>query len=247
MFDANPILTRTTNERRVNGVVTFDNIINRTGILVLVTMATYALAWAGMGANGIGGIAPESFGTVAVVASLGSLVLGMYIIFARSCNPVLISLYAAAQGILLGTVSRVADMRYPGIAFETATSTFVIFLLVLGAYRLRILRATPLMMKIIVVGSIGVLALYLINMVGGFFGHSLEIVNGNSNASIGVSVFIVILAAISFVLDFARAEAAVNYGADEAYSWQIAFGLLVGLVWLYLEILRLLSKTRSRR
>jgi len=247
VFEANPILTRTTNERRVNGVVTFNGIINRTGILLLVAMATYAVAWTGTSANGVAGIPAESFLPWAWGISIGSLVLGMFIIFTRSCNPVLISLYAAAQGFLLGTISRVAEAHYPGIAFETAASTFIIFLLVLGAYRVRILRVTPLLTKIITVGVIGVMALYLVDLVGGFFGHSLEIVRGNSGASIGVSVFIVILAAISFVLDFARAEAAVDQGASEEYSWQIAFGLLVGLVWLYVEILRLLSKTRSRR
>jgi uncharacterized YccA/Bax inhibitor family protein len=247
MFEANPILTRTTDERHLGGRVTFNAIVNRTGILVLVAMATYALAWMGTGSTGVGGISAESFMPLAAGVSIGSLILGMYIIFARSCNPILISLYAAAQGFLLGTISRVADARYPGIAFETAASTFIIFLLVLGAYRLRILRATPLLMKIITVGMVGVIILYAWDMIGGWFGHPAEIVRGNSGGSIAVSVVIVLLASINFVLDFARAEAAVDEGASEEYSWQIAFGLLVGLVWLYVEILRLLSKTRSRR
>jgi len=247
MFEANPIITRTTDERQFGGRVTFNGIINRTGILLLIAMATYAVAWTGTSANGIGGIPAESFQPWAIIISLGSLALGMFIIFTRSCNPFLIGIYAAAQGFLLGTMSRFADARYPGIAFETAATTFAVFLLVLAAYRLRILRATPLLAKIVTVGIIGVVVLYLTNMVSGFFGHPLGIIEGNSNASIGVSVFIVALAAISFVLDFARAEAAVEQGASEEFSWQIAFGLLVGLVWLYVEILRLLSKTRSRR
>ncbi len=169
------------------------------------------------------------------------------IIFTQSCNPWLIGTYAVGEGVLLGTVSRMAEYRYPGIAFETAASTFAVFLLVLGLYRVRVLRATPAFVKIVTGALIGVACLYLVDMIAGFFGHPLALVHGNGTGSILLSAGLVVLAAITFVLDFARAEWAVQEGASEEYSWQIAFGLLIGLVWLYMEILRLLMKLRSDR
>jgi uncharacterized YccA/Bax inhibitor family protein len=88
--------------------------------------------------------------------------------------------------------------------------------------------------------------LYLVNIISSLFGHPLEIVTGNSTLSIGLSAVIVIIAAISFVIDFAAIEQAVEEGADDRAGWYFAFALLVGLVWLYIEILRLLTKLRSR-
>lgn len=245
MFESNPILTRVT-DHVDGGRITFNSIINRTGILVLIAMAAYAVSWVGTG-GGFTGIAPEAFMGFTTIGAVAGFILGLVIIFTQSCNPWLIGTYAAGQGFLLGTVSRLADLRYPGIAFQTAGATFLVFFLVLGAYRIRVLRLTPLMGKIILVGLIGVAGIYVLSFIGGLFGHSLGIVNGNGNGAIIFSVLIVALAAISFVLDFARAEAAVESGVDDRFSWRIAFGLLIGLVWLYMEILRLLMKLNSRR
>ena len=90
------------------------------------------------------------------------------------------------------------------------------------------------------------MVLYLIDLVAGLFGHPLGILSGNSGMSIGISVFVVLIASLSFVIDFAAIEQAVEEGVDAAQGWRMAFSLLVGLVWLYIEILRLLTKLRSR-
>jgi uncharacterized YccA/Bax inhibitor family protein len=178
-----------------------------------------------------------------VLVGLG---LALVIIFTRATNPVLIGAYAATQGLALGVISYFANQRYPGIALQTVAGTLGCFSVVLLLYSLRVLRATPVFVKVISAALIGIVALYAVDLVAGFFGHPLEIVRGNSTGSIGVTAVIVVIAALSFVIDFAAIEQAIDQGVDVRQGWHFAFALLVGLVWLYLEILRLLSKMRSR-
>lgn len=243
MFESNPILTRATG-RAIGGSITFDGIIHRTGLLLVATMAAFGLSWVGMG-GGLG-VDPQTVYGISTLGAVAGVILALYLAFTQSCNPYLISLYAITQGLILGVVSRLAEARFPGVAAEAATGTFAVFLLTLGAYRIRLIRYTPLVAKIIVIGLVATMALYLVSAISGFFGHPLAAVTGHSNLAIGISCVITFIAAISFVMDFARAEAAVEQGAPDEYAWQIAFGLIIGLVFLYIQILQLLTQLRSR-
>jgi uncharacterized YccA/Bax inhibitor family protein len=238
MFEANPVLRRV-QDTRSYGTLTFDGVIHRTGLLFLLTAATYAGTWYGVQTGAL----PVS---TALIAGIVGFVLGLIIIFGRVTNPFLISAYAVAEGALLGVLSLLAEMRYPGIAFQASAATFGCFAVVLTLYRLRILNATPGLVKGLVVAMAGIAVLYLVNLVASLFGHPLGFLTSNSPLSIGISFVIVLVASVSFVIDFAQIEEAVANGAEERVGWRLAFGLLVGLVWLYLEILRLLSKMRSR-
>lgn len=239
MFEANPTIKRLSESRPLAGGLTYNGVIHRTGILLLATGAAFVLTWRGLQS---GAVSPS----LGMVGAIGGLILALVIIFTRATNPFLIGAYALAEGVALGTISYFVDQRYPGIALQAVSGTIGCFGVVLWLYSMRVLRATPMFVKIVLGAMVGIFLLYAVDLVAGLFGHPLGIVNGNSGLSIGLSAFIVIIASISFVIDFAAIEQAVANGADERDGWHYAFALLVGLVWLYMEILRLLTKLRSR-
>jgi len=239
MFDANPTIRRLGNAGVVTNPLTYDGVVHRTGALLLVTAITFALTWRGLIT---GAVSPE----MGMIGSLAGFVLALIVIFSRATNPFLIGAYALCQGLALGTISYYANQRYPGVALQAVAGTIGSFSVVLALYSLRVLRASPTFVKVIMSAILGILALYVVDLVGGFFGYPLDAVRGNSGLSIGISAVIVLVASLSFVIDFGAIEQAVNDGADASQGWRFAFSLLVGLVWLYIEILRLLTKLRSR-
>ncbi|MES2692239.1 MAG: Bax inhibitor-1/YccA family protein [Verrucomicrobiota bacterium] len=239
MFEANPTIKRLGHEGVVTNPLSYNGVIHRTGVLLLVTAVTFGLTWRGLQS---GELSP-AYGLGGAIAGL---VLALIIIFTRTTNPLLIGAYAITQGVSLGVISYFASQRYPGIALQAVSGTFSCFLAVLWLYSIKVLRATPTFVKVISGAILGIMALYLVDIVAGLFGHPLEIVRGNSGISIGITAIIIIVASLSFVIDFAAIDEAVAQGIDSRYGWRLAFSLLVGLVWLYIEMLRLLSKLRSR-
>jgi uncharacterized YccA/Bax inhibitor family protein len=239
MFEANPTIRRIDHENVSGNSLTFNGVINRTGGLLLITGLTFALTWNGIKAEQL----PLGAG---IVGSLVGFVLALIIIFTRATNPILIGAYAVTQGVALGVISYLANLKYPGIALQAVAGTIGSFSIVLFLYSMRILRASPIFVKVLMASMLGIAALYLVNFVSTLFGHPLDFLVGNSGLSIGISAFIVLIASLSFVIDFAAIEQAVEEGVDVRHGWHFAFSLLVGLVWLYIEILRLLSKLRSR-
>lgn len=239
MFEANPSIKRISGEGVVTTPLTYNGVIHRTGILVLITSVVFSFVWQGLQTGSVPPIA-------GMVGSILGLILALVIIFTKTSNPLLIGAYAITQGVALGTISYFANQKYPGIALQAVAGTFGCFFAVLALYATRVLRATPIFVKVISAAILGIMLLYVVDLVAGLFGHPLEIVRGNSGLSIGITAIIVIVAALSFVIDFAAIEEAVENGADTKLGWRFAFSLLVGLVWLYIEILRLLSKLRSR-
>ncbi|HVU34144.1 MAG TPA: Bax inhibitor-1/YccA family protein [Opitutaceae bacterium] len=239
MFEANPTIKRLSGSRSLAGGLTYNGVVHRTGVLLLATGVAFVLTWRGLQA---GAVSP-ALGMVGALVGVG---LGFFIALTRSCNAFLIGAYALAEGVLLGTVSYYANQRYPGIALQAVSGTLGCFAIVLWLYSMRVLRATPMFVKIVGGAMLGIALLYLVDLVAGLFGHPLAIVNGSSGISIGLSVFIVVIASLQFVIDFAAIEQAIAQGADEREGWYYAFALLIGLVWLYIEILRLLTKLRSR-
>jgi uncharacterized YccA/Bax inhibitor family protein len=239
MFEANPVIKRLSDERALAGALTYNGVIHRTGVLLLATSVTFALTWRGLQS---GDLTPAiGFGGIIL-----GLVLGLVIAFTRLTNPFVIGAYAVCEGAALGTISYFANQKYPGIALQAVAGTFGCFFVVLWLYSLQVLRATPMFVKVITAALLGIVVLYLADFVAGMFGHPFDIVRGNSNFSIGLSAVIIVFASLSFVIDFAAIDQAITEGVEEKQGWRFGFALLVGLVWLYIEILRLLSKLRSR-
>lgn len=176
---------------------------------------------------------------------IGTLVVSLIIIFKKTTAPYLAPVYAALEGLLLGGISAVFEARYPGIAFQAVLCTFGVFLALLVAYQTRVIRATENFKLGVIAATGGIAVVYLIDLGLSFFGMNVPYLHENGTMGIVVSLVIVVVAALNLVLDFDFIEKGAEAGAPKYMEWYAAFGLLVTLIWLYLEMLRLLSKTRK--
>jgi uncharacterized YccA/Bax inhibitor family protein len=151
-----------------------------------------------------------------------------------------------AEGLFIGALSAIIEMRYPGIVIQAVGLTFGTMAAMLLAYRSGLIRATEKFKLGVVAATGGILLLYLANFVMGFFGPSMGFINGSSGLGIAFSGVVVVIAALNLILDFDLIETGAQSGAPKYMEWYGAFALVVTLVWLYLEMLRLLSKLQSR-
>lgn len=219
--------------------MTLSGTVNKTGILLLCALATAAWTWH------ISGNLGAASGLM-MLGLFGGLILAMVTIFKKEWSPVTAPIYALLEGLVLGGVSAVFEVRYPGIAIEAVGLTFATLFVLLFLYSSRIIRVTQKFRMGVFAATGGIMVFYLAEMVLGFFGVHFTTLNGGGLIGIGFSLFIVAVAALNLVLDFDFIEQGVNYGAPKYMEWYGAFGIMVTLVWLYLEILRLLAKMRSR-
>ncbi len=212
--------------------LTVDDIVVKTGLLLAVLVACGAVAW--YGAVGLG---------IAGAAGLVGFGLAMVNIYKRQVSPGLVLAYAACEGVFIGAVSRLYNGVYQGIVAQAVVATVVVFGGVLLAYRSGRLRATPKFRRMVVGGLIGLIGLALVDGLVSWFagGDPLGIRGGNLGLSVLFSIGMIAFGAMTFVLDFDQAEQMVAGGVDTRESWRVAFGLVVGLVFIYLETLRLLS------
>jgi uncharacterized YccA/Bax inhibitor family protein len=183
---------------------------------------------------------------------IGGFIVAMIIIFKPIWAPKLALGYALLEGIFLGTISAIVntafEKRYPGIAGQAVLLTLGVAVAIFALYYFRILKATPIFTKVIIFATAGIAIFYLLNMVLRMFGGSgVPFLHDSSPMGIGISLFIVAIAALNLVLDFDRIEKGAQNGAPKYMEWYGAFGLTLTIVWLYLEVLKLLMKLGSRR
>jgi uncharacterized YccA/Bax inhibitor family protein len=222
--------------------MTLSGAVNKTGILLLCAVATAAWTW-----NSFIGTHDLSFaGPALVLGGIGGFIFAMVTAFKKEWAPVTAPIYALLEGLVLGAISAVFELRYPGIAMQAVALTFGTLFVLLLAYKSGIIRVTQKFRLGVVAATGGIMVFYLIEMLLGFFGIHFTTINGAGPIGIGVSLFIVAIAALNLVLDFDFVEQGVAHGAPKYMEWYAAFGIMVTLVWLYLEILLLLSKMRSR-
>jgi uncharacterized YccA/Bax inhibitor family protein len=215
--------------------------VNKTGLLLLCVVITSAWTWGLAHSPTPGAAIPWMVGGV-----FGGMVTALVTIFKRSWAPITAPLYALLEGLALGGISAMFERSYPGIAIEAIGLTFATLFVLLMAYKTGVIRATQ-GFKIGVIAATGGIALfYIVAMVLGFFHVNVGILYSSSPIGIAFSVFVVIIAALNLVLDFDMIETGVRMGAPKYMEWYGAFGLMVTLIWLYLEILRLLAKARRR-
>ncbi len=218
--------------------MTLDDVIVKTGILLGIIVVLGAGAW-------ITDL-PLGAGFLAGLVGFG---LAMVNIFKKQVSPPLVLAYAAAQGVFIGTISHAYNSAFGGgIVVQAVLGTAAVFGAVLVGYRSGKLRATPKFTKIVTFGLMGMVGLVVVNFLISIFsgGDALGIRGGNLPLSILVSVGLITFGALTFVLDFDQADKMVAAGVPEQESWRVSFGLVVGLVFLYLEILRLLSYLQGR-
>jgi uncharacterized YccA/Bax inhibitor family protein len=177
---------------------------------------------------------------------IGGLIVALVTVFKKEWAPVTTPLYAAFEGVLLGAISLVFNQRYPGIVFNAVALTFGVLAALLLAYRSGVVRPTENMKLGIAAATGGIALVYLVSMGLGFFGKTMPYIHDSGPIGIGFSVVVVGIAALNLVLDFDFIERGAEVGAPKYMEWYGAFGLLVTLVWLYLEILRLLAKLQGK-
>jgi len=220
--------------------MTVQGTVNKTGVLLICAMATAAWSWNRFLND------PVEATPLLLVGAIGGLIFAMVTIFKKSWAPVTAPIYALLEGLVLGGISVVMNLRYPGIAIQAVSLTFGTLLALLIAYRSGMIRVTDKFRMGVVAATGGIALFYLLSMIVGFFGIHFTSIFGSGLIGIGFSVVVVIIAALNLVLDFDFIENGARAGAPKYMEWYGAFGLMVTLVWLYLEILRLLSKLRSR-
>jgi uncharacterized YccA/Bax inhibitor family protein len=182
-----------------------------------------------------------------LVGAIGGLVVAIVTIFKKEWSPVTAPLYAVLEGLFIGAVSAMFELRFPGIVMQAAGLTFGTLGALLLAYRSGLIRATENFKLGVVAATGGIALLYLANIGMRLFGfEGMGFIHESSWIGIAFSGFVVVIAALNLVLDFDFIEQGVEHGAPKYMEWYAAFGLLVTLIWLYLEILRLLAKLQSR-
>jgi uncharacterized YccA/Bax inhibitor family protein len=222
--------------------MTLQGTVNKTGILLLCAVVTAAWTWNIF----LHSQSAAAVGPLALVGLIGGLIFAIITTFKKTWAPVTAPIYALLEGLVLGSVSAILEVRFPGIAIQSVSLTFGTLVVLLLAYRSGLIRVTDKFRLGIVAATGGIMLFYVLEMVLGFFGVHFTAVNGSGAIGIGFSVFVVIIAALNLVLDFDFIESGVRAGAPKYMEWYGAFGLLVTLIWLYFEILRLMSKLRSR-
>jgi uncharacterized YccA/Bax inhibitor family protein len=243
MRTSNPAL----NEKAFKGQVaigeamTLQGTVNKTGLLLLCVVATSAWTW-GMAHSET----PEAAMPWMIGGMIGGFIVALVTIFKKQWSPLTAPLYALLEGLVLGGISAIFEKSYPGIAVQAVGLTFGTLFVMLLAYKSGIIRATQGFKLGVIAATGGIAVFYLVEMLLGFFHVQVPAINGSGFIGIGFSLFVVIIAALNLVLDFDMIETGVQNGAPKYMEWYGAFGLMVTLIWLYLEILRLLGKARRR-
>jgi uncharacterized YccA/Bax inhibitor family protein len=219
--------------------MTVNGTVNKTGVSLLILIFVAALTW-----NGV--LPHELLPVTMLVGVIGGLVLALATVFKKQWAPVTTPLYAAFEGLLLGGISLVFNLRYPGIVFNAVALTFGVLAALLLAYRSGLIRASENFKLGVAAATGGIALVYLISMGLGFFGKTIPYIHDSGPIGIGFSLVVVGIAAMNLVLDFDFIERGAEAGAPKYMEWYGAFGLLVTLVWLYLEILRLLAKLQGK-
>ncbi|HEY2043914.1 MAG TPA: Bax inhibitor-1/YccA family protein [Jatrophihabitans sp.] len=216
--------------------LTLDDVVTRSLVLISTVLVAAGIAWF---------VFPNSAaGAVTGVGFIGALGLGLYMAFSGKANAVTTIAYAALEGLALGAISELFNKAWPGIVIQAITGTIMVAGGVLLVYKTGAVRVTPKFTKIVFAATLGAVGLMVVNLVAGIFtsgGLGLRDPQTNFPLAVGFSLLCIVIAAANLVVDFDMIEQSVRRGVDEKYGWYLSWGLLVTLVWLYLEILRLLS------
>lgn len=214
--------------------------IGKMGFLLALLMCAAVYSW-GVFARG------ENIMPYVLGGAIGGLVMALIIVFKKEWSGYLAPAYALAEGLFLGAISAMYSSLWDGIVLQAVGLTIGTFIAMLVLYQARIIRATERFRSIIVTATAGIAIFYLIAWGLSFFNIQIPFLHEGSLLGIGFSLVVVAIAALNLILDFDLVEKGVAQGAPKYFEWFASFGLLVTLIWLYLEILRLLSKINSRQ
>ncbi|MBT7376740.1 MAG: Bax inhibitor-1/YccA family protein [Candidatus Marinimicrobia bacterium] len=215
--------------------MTLDGTVNKTGISLLILMLTATYTWNSPSPG------------LMMIGGIGGFIVAMITIFKRHLSAITVPIYAALEGLMLGGVSMMFEQLYPGIVSQAIFLTFGILASLLLAYKSGLIKPTENFKLGVAAATGGIAIIYLMSWVMNFWGGSIPLIHSSSTFGILFSVGVIIIASLNLVLDFDFIEKGTEMGAPKYMEWYGAFGLMVTLIWLYLEILRLLAKLNSRR
>ncbi len=237
----NPALTKKTFEglesESSNSKMTLDGTVNKTSLSLLILLFCAYYTYSSQNTSFI------------FLGFIGGFITALVTIFKKTLSPYTVPLYAVFQGLALGGISAIYNNMYTGIVQQAIFLTFGIFAALLFAYKTKIIEPTENFKLGVFAATGGIALVYIVSFIMSFFGSGLSVMNPQNASlmSIGFSIFVVLIAALNLVLDFDFIEQGVENSAPKYMEWYASFGLMVTLIWLYLEILRLLAKMQSRR
>lgn len=242
---ANPILNDNfgdsgqTDRVIIGGTMTVSGTIDKTFLMFLCALIPAAYTWQQF---------MLGFTDKVNMLMMGGVILGFVfaMISAFTRNKIFMVLYALCEGLFLGGISAVFNSAYPGIVIQAVLATFAAMLSMLGLYKFGVIKCTDKFRSIIYISTISVAVLYLFQWIASFFHYSIPAIFGTGSIGIGFSAIVIVIAALNLILDFDFIEQGAQRMLPKDFEWYGAFGLMVTLVWLYLEILRLLAKLRDR-
>ncbi len=244
MRTANPALNANTFEgdcaESSGETMSLQGTVNKTAFLLLLLVLASCWTWSQARLN------PAAVGQWILISLLVGFIVGLVTVFKKEWALVTAPVYAIAEGLVLGGISAFFEKQYPGIVIQAVALTFGTLAALLIVYTSRLISVTENFKLGVVAATGGICILYLIDMVMMFFGHRIPMIHESGLLGIGFSIFVVIIAALNLVLDFDFIEKGSQTNQPKYMEWYAGFGLIVTLVWLYLEILRLLSKIRRR-
>jgi uncharacterized YccA/Bax inhibitor family protein len=241
MRSGNPALNQKTfqNLEAVSGEkMSISGTVNKTLISLFILIATAAWVWSN---TKMGAVNP-----VVWLGAFAGFIVAIVTCFKQQWAPITTPIYAALEGLFIGGISAIFEMQFPGIVIQAVSLTFGTLFCLLVAYQTKLIKVTQNFRMGIVAATGAIALIYIVTIILGFFGVRIPFIHGSGWMGIGFSLFVVTIAALNLVLDFDFIERGSEMGAPKYMEWYGAFGLLVTLVWLYIEILRLLSKIYRR-
>lgn len=248
MASGNPALNAKTFDgiARDGEAMTIAGSINKTAILLAVTIAGAAWCWGEAArASSSGGQVSDAILWYLLGGSVGGFLVALLTIWKKHWARYTAVPYAALEGLVIGGLSMLLEQEFPGIVLQAAGLTFAVFVAMLVIYRSRLIPITEGFKAGVVAGTAGIALLYIVDLGMMFFGKPIGFIHEGGTYGILFSLLVVTMAALNLVLDFDFIETGVREGAPRYLEWYAAFGLMVTLIWLYLEILRLLGKSRK--
>lgn len=220
-------------------VMTVNGTLQITLFMGIILVIAAAVVWQkfAMGYTDIGNLLMS-------VGGIAGFIIALIICFARTT--VLVPIYAAFEGMLLGGLSAIFENSYPGIVVQATAGTFAALFSMLILYRAGVIKCTDKFRSVIFISTASVAGIYIIDIIGRFFGYAIPVINTSSIGGIIFSLVVILIAAFNLIVDFDFIEQGAQRMYPKKYEWIGAFGLMVTLVWLYVEILKILAKLNSR-
>ncbi|MPZ96698.1 MAG: hypothetical protein GEU96_17740 [Propionibacteriales bacterium] len=224
--------------------MTIDSVVLRTATTLFLLVAVAAATWVVLPDLSEPGVSTGSTMMAWMVGAFGGLGVALVISFKKVINPALVLVYAALEGLFIGAMSKYFEAMWPGIVMSAVFGTFIAFAATLAAYKFFNIRVTPRFRKVVTIAAFGFVGMVMLDFVLGFFGASFGW-NELNGLGMVATVIGLVLGVLMLVLDFDFVERGVEAGLPERESWRAAFGLTVTLVWLYIEMLRLIAALRG--